>query len=112
MVLIGVSLASPRRALAADAGDGNDGSSVDDDGGTTGGNDASTDAAPVPVIACDGALCDTLQGRPACSVVARSAGAEPVDPTWIAAAAIVLGSCVARRVRRGASCPLSGGSKC
>ncbi|HXX67476.1 MAG TPA: hypothetical protein VEK07_09860 [Polyangiaceae bacterium] len=61
----------------------------------------SSASSEAPVIACDGALCDTTQGRPTCTVAPRSFGHAEVDPGMLAgiASALVLG--LARRVKRG-----------
>jgi hypothetical protein len=68
---------------------------------------AGEDAAsgePDVVVACDGALCDTTQGRPTCSVAAQSIGGLGMDPGGLATAAglaaLALTRC-ARRPRRG-----------
>jgi len=54
-----------------------------------------------PVIACDGALCDTTQGRPTCAVATRSLGHGDVDPGMLAGIASALALGLARRARRG-----------
>jgi hypothetical protein len=58
--------------------------------------------AAAPVIACDGDLCDTLQGRPSCSTARVVTSAGAFDPGWLAGAVIVSALCLTRRARRGA----------
>lgn len=105
-------LAGSRHAAAEDAGD--DGSV---DAGTaqpSSGDAAAVDAASEPsdlgldddgaaiaVIACDGALCDTTQGRPTCAVSPPSRGHTGVDPTVLAGIFSVLALGLARRANRG-----------
>jgi len=116
-------VAAARPARAADAGGGGSDDVVDagcgdagaddagvccDQGGVCGAPDASADAASI-VVACDGALCDTLQGRPTCSVAGGSVGWGPIDRTVVAGASIALVAVIARRCRRGARRPGSGG---
>jgi hypothetical protein len=122
MVLLAASLAGPTPAWASDGGGnttsadgGAEPSSVVDGGGSeAGAQDAATgagsseaeDAAPaVPVVACDGDLCDTLQGRPSCSVVARPLGGSSGAPIGLAGTWAAVALCIVRRTRRGASRP-------
>jgi hypothetical protein len=87
LVLVWFTVASVGRiALADDAGD---------DGG------AADDASTSYVIACDGGLCDTLQGRPTCSVSPRSIGHPcPGSALWGALSGVVL-VLAGQRARRG-----------
>jgi hypothetical protein len=55
------------------------------------------------VIACDGALCDSLQGRPSCAVAAS----PRAGIGGLACVAVGAGLCVVRRRRRGAVRPPS-----
>jgi hypothetical protein len=122
MVLLAASLAGPTPAWASDGGDnttsadgGVEPSGVVDGGGSeAGAQDAATgagsseadDAAPAaPVVACDGDLCDTLQGRPSCSVAPRSIGGSSGAPIGLAGAWAAVALCIVRRTRRGASRP-------
>jgi hypothetical protein len=118
LVFVGFFLAGARPALAEDAGDSDSGmsdaSALTDGGceesGTCGAPEASPEASVV--IACDGALCDTLQGRPSCDVAAGSAGSSAFDGAWLGGAALALGVFAVRRVKRGASRPGFGGGAC
>jgi hypothetical protein len=91
-----------RPALASDAGGETEtgGADVCADGGDCG--DAAAPGSPAAVVACDGDLCDTLQGRPSCAVSSRSTGAGEIDPWWFGGAAIVCIAGLVRRTRRGA----------
>jgi hypothetical protein len=123
MVFAVVLFATPTLARADDAGEGgassdgsapppNDGGADIDEGSSpasgdaaNGSGDGSAGANATPVIACDGDLCDTLQGRPTCAVAASSIGRAPVAPTWLAGAAAALAMSGVRRARRGTSGP-------
>jgi len=63
--------------------------------------DSGEEAEAVPVIACDGALCDTTQGRPTCAVASRSVGHSAVDPGAVALMVAGLAAGLLRRSRRG-----------
>jgi hypothetical protein len=127
LVLLAGLLASTRPALAADAGE--DGGTSKEASIETGCGDAGADDAGVccdqggacgageasaPMIACDGALCDTLQGRPefSCAVAARSQAAGGACAGLVAAVGVLALGVVRRGARRGASRPTSGGGAC
>ncbi|MGA3120360.1 MAG: hypothetical protein ABSF69_06265 [Polyangiaceae bacterium] len=124
MVLFAASLAGPTPAWASDGGGdttsadgGAQPSSVADGGGSeAGAQDAATGAGSseaedaASVVACDGDLCDTLQGRPSCSVARRPIGGASGGPTGLAGAWAAVALCMVRRTRRGASRPGKGGS--
>jgi hypothetical protein len=123
VVFAAILLAAPSLAIADDAGEGgtngdgsaqpsNDGGVGGEEGGSqgsgdaaNGGGDGSASADATPVIACDGDLCDTLQGRPTCAAAASSMRRTPVAPTWLSGAAVALAIGIARRARRGTSRP-------
>ncbi|MGD0678374.1 MAG: hypothetical protein ABSC94_23435 [Polyangiaceae bacterium] len=109
MVPLTVFLLTPSLAFADDAGDSEtsgDASPVDSDGGDGAPASGESEASAPIFIACDGDLCDTLQGRPTCAVAERSIGHAPMGPTWLIASAAALAVCMKRRARRGASCPI------
>jgi hypothetical protein len=113
-------VAGARPALAEDAGDGGNAEAggAPDDGGSTEDSGTETDGSSsgTIVIACDGALCDTLQGRGEfeCSVASGAPGASPGSAGGAGLAAMAIFGCLgaARRARRGASRPGEGGSRC
>ena len=82
----------------------------------TGEGGAAADSSAHPVIACDGALCDTLQGRGEfeCAVASATLGSGRTDACNAGLAAAAVAGCVgaARRARRVASRPIKGGSRC
>jgi hypothetical protein len=101
---IALSLAATSLAAAEDAGgeDNAGESATSGDAASLDGGSASANAAPV--IACDGDLCDTLQGRPTCAVAGRSIGRVSAPGAWLAGA-VALSLSLVRRGRRGASRP-------
>jgi hypothetical protein len=110
-------VASPLPALADDAG----GAGNTEEGGTvadagTGDGGAAADSSVPPVVACDGALCDTLQGRDEfeCAVASAAPGSGRGDACNAGLAAAAVAGCLgaARRGRRGAARPVKGGSRC
>jgi hypothetical protein len=133
MVFFALFLAVPRIAHANDGGA--DGGTIDLDAGDAaaaeGGaqcDDAGADDAGVCcsaggacgtgdagangyVIACDGDLCDTLQGRPSCTVTRSAGEPQSFDATFIAAAGLGIAIAAGRR-RRSGSRPRSGGDAC
>lgn len=64
-------------------------------------SDGGESGEALAVIACDGALCDTTQGRPTCAVASRSVGHAQLDPTALAGIALALGIGRLRRTKRG-----------
>jgi hypothetical protein len=113
-VLVALSLGGARVALADDGGDAMAGAeggpgatadTADDDGAAP-----AADAAPqtTTVIACDGGLCDTVQGRPTCSA-AGPIGAAPLASGCVGAVIVAVGLALGRRARRGTSGPTSRG---
>lgn len=80
-------------AAAMDATSGQPDVGILGDGGESG--------AAVEVIACDGALCDTAQGRPTCALASPPPGRPELDPMVLAGMVSVLGLGLVRRVRRG-----------
>jgi len=64
--------------------------------------------AQTPVIACDGALCDTTQGRPTCAVASRSVGRTSVDPSGVVSLLAVVAVGLVLRLRRGTQRPTRG----
>jgi hypothetical protein len=109
-------VASARPALADDAGlGGTEEGGAATDGGTAGEGGTAADSSP-PVIACDGALCDTLQGRGEfeCAVASAAPGMDGRDRSGAGLAAAAIAGCLstARRSRRGAPRPVKGGSRC
>lgn len=108
-------LTGEARALAAqdaggttgdDAAAGDDGGAVQDAGS---GDDGSSVGDAQPIIACDGDLCDTLQGRPTCAVSASAAGRGEAPSAWVLGSVMALALCAGRRARSGASRPGEGG---
>lgn len=63
--------------------------------------DGGEDAGEAFVIACDGALCDTTQGRPTCTVASRSIGRTAADASGITSLVLVAAAGLLRRARRG-----------
>ncbi|MGD0524042.1 MAG: hypothetical protein ABSE49_02795 [Polyangiaceae bacterium] len=113
IIFFAVTLVDPHRALADDGGLGSaDGGTRGDDASAVDDGSADDDAPSAPVIACDGGLCDTLQGRPSCAVAARSTGVETLDGGWMVGLAIALAGGVARRAKSGARRPTRGGPTC
>jgi hypothetical protein len=113
---VAILLAASRPAVADDAG--NEGSSepapADAASGDAEARDAAAgdaapeqgdvevgDGAPIAVVACDGALCDTVQGRPSCAMAAGSLARTEADPVAIAGVASALALALTRRTRRG-----------
>jgi MYXO-CTERM domain-containing protein len=94
-LIIAFSLWGPRLALA-------------DDGG-----DAAIDEAGIPTYeACDGNLCDSLQGRPdgvGCACSTTGYGSEPASGFG---AILLGGALLLRRSRTGARRPFRGGEAC
>jgi hypothetical protein len=105
LVVFGL-LTCPRLAVSddggptADAGESEAASGECADGGACE-NDAAN-ASPAPVVACDGDLCDTLQGRPSCSLAGGSVAHGSFEAEWVAGAFLVALTLVARGRRRGA----------
>jgi hypothetical protein len=122
-VLMAILVGGSRLAAAQDAGGaaGGDAATSDDasspalgdDGGAasdaSAGDDASTGGDAQVVIACDGDLCDTLQGRPTCSVPSSAAGLATDGAACLAGVTLAVALCVGRRSRSGASRPGDGG---
>jgi hypothetical protein len=102
-------------AAGGDAATGDDASSplAGDDGGAAGdasaGDDGSAGGDAQVFIACDGDLCDTLQGRPTCSVPSSATGLATDGGAWLAGASLAVALCVGRRSRSGTSRPGDGG---
>jgi hypothetical protein len=105
-VVLAAALTPSRPVLADDGGGVDEAGSHEaaaegcDDGSDCA--DAASTAEAAPVIACDGGLCDTLQGRPSCAIARRATGAPSREPRWLAGVAIAWMMYVARRARRGA----------
>jgi hypothetical protein len=57
-------------------------------------------AAAIAVIACDGALCDSVQGRPTCAV-ASSVGHSAAGPWGMTSFLALLATVLIRRAKRG-----------
>ena len=93
--------AAPADAAAADASAASVADASASDMADLEVGDSGEQAETAPVIACDGALCDTTQGRPTCMVAARSAGRSAVDPSPIAGVLALLVAALVRRSRRG-----------
>jgi hypothetical protein len=72
------------------------------DGGEGGSGPGDGDSGTEPVIACDGDLCDTVQGRPSCTVASHTVAAGALDVGWLGCAAVAAVVCFARRAKRGA----------
>jgi hypothetical protein len=105
-----VILAGPRLALAGDGGHGvttaDGGAGSSDAGGGDEGRpqeDASNGADAAPIVACDGALCDSTQGRPSCTF----APAPRAGSGAMTCAALAVAAGVVRRRRRRAFRPAS-----
>lgn len=114
VAFMAILLAASRPAAADDAGGDGSTEAGPEDAATgvaeamdAAANDAAAeqvevgDGAPIAVIACDGALCDTTQGRPSCALAAGSLGRSEVDPVAIAGVASALALALTRRARRG-----------
>jgi hypothetical protein len=106
---IALSLAATSLAAAEDAGGEDDASESAAGADAASFDGASASANAAAVIACDGDLCDTLQGRPTCAVAERSIGSVSAPTGWLVGAAAALSLCLARRGNRGASRPFPGG---
>jgi hypothetical protein len=95
-------------ALADDGGEGGtngDSSATASIEDASGGEDASDITGDVAVvIACDGALCGTESGS-ACGIASGSPGGKTGTRPVLAAAAALLALGIARKTKRGASCP-------
>lgn len=92
----------PRAAAAGDAGNSDGGpDNGEADAGVAMAADDS-EGQPGLVIACDGSLCDSLQGRPTCGVATGSIGRPPASPRSLIAVSMVLAIGLVRRATRGA----------
>ncbi len=119
ILVFGAALVSaPRLASAGDAGDdaavhdagddapANDAATAppgDASSDANAGNEAGLDAAATPDIACDGDLCDTLQGRPTCTSTTPAKAARDGATPWICVGVSVLLAGMSRRAARGAA---------
>jgi hypothetical protein len=115
MSFVAVFLARPRPALADDAGDsgtnGDSGWEASADEGASGvePNDdgAASSRGPAsdgPIVACDGALCDTTNGAE-CGIARGTPTRAPVDRATLMAVAAAFTLAITRRVRGGARRP-------
>ncbi len=101
-------LTVPGNALAEDGGEGgtNGDSSVngavEDAAAVEESSDASTETALS--VACDGAFCDTRSGTN-CSIGSGAAGKESGGGAGLGGLTAVLALGIARKTKRGASCP-------
>jgi hypothetical protein len=98
-------LVIPRTAFAEGDDGGMDAATLDASGVCQDGlacADAAAEAASPLVVACDGDLCDTLQGRPSCALAAGSAGSRSSDMSWLVGVAAASVLTLSRRTRRGA----------
>jgi hypothetical protein len=108
MAFFAAFLTVPGIALAEDAGEGgtNGDSSVseavEDASGVEESLDASSEAAPV--AACDGSFCDTRSGSN-CSIASVAPVGTAGNRAVLGALGTVLALGIARKTKRGASCP-------
>jgi len=93
-------LAYPRLAPADDGGGRIDAAERDAVGDAC--DDCADAAAPAPVVACDGGLCDTLQGRPSCAMTPSPMNVGGLEFACVGGVGWVALARLRRRGRRGA----------